>query len=65
MFIEDTCQCMASALYIKGPQMDRSVSAAAVETVVEEDQKMQAEVDADSIRQMAVLASSFAAASKT
>ena len=56
---------MASALYIKGPQMDRSVSAAAVETVVEEDQKMQAEVDADSIRQMAVLASSFAAASKT
>lgn len=65
MFIEDTCQCMASALYIKGPQMDRSVSAAAVETVVEEDQKMQAEVDADSIQQMAVLASSFAAASKT
>lgn len=57
---------MASALYIKGPQMDRSVSAAAVETVVEEDQKMLAVVDADSIQQMpAVLASSFAAASKT
>lgn len=46
--------------------MDRSVSAAAVETVVEEDQKMLAVVDADSIQQMpAVLASSFAAASKT